>query len=346
MNRTMKRGRFFCRFLLPALLVFSGASCSSDGNLQQILGASVEAPVFLDCKPVSSTEVVFNFSKPVRVTSINFDSGLEVQSINEGREVKISFAQPLDEGRRITADILVEDSGRNSLNVIVPFRTKNDRMPALVFNELRTDYSPSGSRVRAEFVEFLALESGNVGAMKLFIAGHSLSMPIYEFPPAEVKAGEYIVLHLRSIGEGLVDETGADIALSRGNDAQDTARDFWLTGSSKRLHRTSALWLMDQDDRIIDAVLLCENPAEWGKNNSAAAAELLARNGAWLPAAGEGTNWTPGPADAVASRGTTATRTICRDQSIPPAPRAGNWYVTAGSNDTPGRVNSTRRHTP
>ena len=306
----------------------------------------MEAPVFLDCRPVSPTEIVFSFSKPVRVASLNFDPGLEVHSIEEGQQIRINFAQPLDAGRRITADILVEDSGRNSLNVIVPFRARNDRMPRLVFNELRTDYSTGSSRVRAEFVEFLALEPGNLGAMRLFIAGHSLSMPIYEFPPAEVKAGDYIVLHLRSIGEGLVDETGVDITLSGGNDAQNTARDFWLPGSSKRLHRTSALWIMDQDDQIIDAVLLCENPADWGRNNSAAAAELLARNGAWLPAAGESDNWVPGPADAVASRGTTATRTICRDQSISPAPRANNWYVTAGSNDTPGRENSARRHTP
>ena len=345
MNRIVKKGRFFCRFLVPALLAFSAFSCSSDGGIQQILVASVEAPVFLDCQPVSSTEIVFSFSKPVRVASLHFDDALEIQSIEEGREVRVSFARPLDAGRRITADILVEDSGRNSLNVIVPFRARNDRMPTLVFNELRTDYSGS-PRVRAEFVEFFVLEPGNLGAMRLFIAGHSLTMPIYEFPPAEVKAGEYIVLHLRSIGEGLVDETGADITISGGSDARDTGRDFWLSGSSKRLHKTSALWLMDQDDRILDAVLLCENPADWGRNNSAAAAEFLARNGAWLPAAGESDDWVPGPADAVASRGATPTRTVCRDQSIPPAPRASNWYVTAGSNDTPGRENSIRRHTP
>ena len=346
MNRITERKGFFRRFFPAALLVFAACSCSSDANIQQILGASVEAPVFLDCKPVSPTEIVFNFSKPVRVASLNFDSGLEVQSIEEGREVTVRFAQALDGGTKITADILVEDAGRNTLNVIVPFRARNERIPTLVFNELRTDYSTSTSRVRSEFVELLALEPGNLGALRLFIAGHSLTKPIYEFPPAEVKAGEYIVLHLRTIGEGSVDETGTDITLSGGSDAQDNARDFWLPGSSKRLHRTSALWLMDQDDQILDAVLLCENPADWGRNNSAAAAEFLARSGAWLPAAGVSGDWIPGPADAVSSRGATATRTVCRDQGIPPAPRASSWYVTANSSDTPGRENSTRRYTP
>jgi len=339
MNRVMKRGRFFCRFLIPAFLAFSAASCSSDGDIQQILGASVQAPVFLDSKPVSPTEIVFRFSKPVRVASLSFDSGLEAQSIHEGQEVRVSFAQPLEAGKKITADILVEDSGRNTLNVVVPFRARNDRMPGLVFNELRTEFS----RPRVEFVEFFAPEAGNLGAMRLFIAGHSLSKPAYEFPPVEVKAGEYIVLHLRTIGEGSVDETGANLALSGGTDAQATARDFWIPGSSKLLHRTSALWLMDQDDRVIDAVILCENPADWGRNNSAAAAEFLARNGTWLPAAA---GWVPGPADAVATAGTTATRTISRDEGIPPASRPGSWYVVATGNATPGRENSTRRHAP
>ena len=344
MNRLIKRGRF-SRFLIAALVVFFAFSCSSDGNIQQILSASVEAPVFLDCKPVSSTEIVFSFSKPVRVASITFDPDLEVGSIEEGEEVRISFPRPLEPGRRITADILVEDSDRNTLNVIVPFRARNDRMPALVFNELRTEFS----RPRAEFVEFLALTAGNLGAMRLFIAGHSLTTPVYEFPPIEVKAGEYIVLHLRTLDESSVDETGDDLTLSGGNGSSDTARDLWIPGSSKLLHRTTALWLMDQDDRIIDAALLCENPADWGRNNSAAAAEFLARNGAWLPVASDNgvtEEWVPGPADAIVTRGTTATRTICRDETIPPAPHANNWYITATGNDTPGRENSIRRHTP
>ena len=345
MNNTIKRGRF-CRVFLLALLAFYAGSCSTEGNIQQLLGTSVEAPVFLGCRPVSATELVFQFSKPVRVASINFDSGPEIKSIEEGEggsEVRVIFAHPLDAGKRITADILVEDSGRNTLNVIVPFRARNDRMPVLVINELRTEFS----RPRVEFVEFLVLEAGNLGAIRLFIAGHSLSRPVYEFPPVEVKAGEYIVLHLRKLDDASVDETGPDLGLSGGNEALGTARDFWIPGSSRLLHKTSALWLMDQDDRILDAVLLSDIPADWGKNNSAAAAEFLARNGAWLPPEGEADDgWVPGPTDAVRSTGTTATRTINRDQGLPPARRAGNWYITANSNATPGRENSTRRYTP
>jgi len=319
------------------------AACSTDANLQQILGTGAEAPVFRDCHPVSATEMVFNFSTDVSVVSLNFEPTLEVDSIEGGSEVRVHFTQPLAEGVRVTADILVEDAKRNTLNVIVPFRTRNDRIPRLVINELRTEFS----RPRVEFVEMIALEAGNLGALRLFIAGHSLTKPVYEFPPAEVSAGEYIVLHLRTLNEESVDETGTNLALSPGHEALDTARDFWLSGNKKMLRRTDALWLMDQDGRIIDAVLLSERAdVMWSSENIAQAAAFLARNNAWNAADGRKTDegWVPSPIDAVRTAGTTATRTICRDESIPPEQRAGNWYITATSGASAGKANNPRRH--
>jgi len=181
-------------FFMPVL---AALSCSTEAALQQILGTKAEAPVFLDYRSVSSTEMAFGFSQPVRVVSLHFNPTLTVSSVGEGSEVTVTFNGTLAEGMKVTADLLVEDSVGNTLNVIVPFRARNDRMPPLVFNELRTEYS----KPKVEFVEFLAKGAGNLGALRLFIASHSLSIPAYEFPPAEVKAGEYIVLHLRTLEE-------------------------------------------------------------------------------------------------------------------------------------------------
>ena len=335
--------------LLASVLFLLVCACSTEAVIQEVLGKSLEAPVFIDCRPVSSTEIAFTFSRPVRVVSLNFDIDIETDSIEEGEEVIITLSRPLEAGRKITADILVEDSGRNSLNVIVPFRSRNDRMPAIIFNEIRTEYTKS----KPEYVEFFVLGSGNLGAMKFFIAGYSQN-PVYEFPPAEVSAGEYIVLHLRTMDEECKDETGQDLALSGGNDAQSNARDLWVPGAVKLIHKTDALWLADQDGKIIDAVLLCEKPdAGWGKSTAIpAAAEMLGRENAWLPPAGavsgeDGNlpaSWIPGPDDAVFSGTTTNTRTICRDETIPPGPRAKNWYVTVTSGATPGKANNVKRY--
>ncbi|MCL2601178.1 MAG: hypothetical protein FWD91_00025 [Treponema sp.] len=333
-----------CRFIIPALIVVSALSCSSEGDIRQIFTNRSEPPVFLDSRAVSPTEVVFNFSKPVQVTSVTFNPELEVNEIHNGAEVRIVLAQPLEPGKKFTADILVEDANKNTLTAVETFRGRNDRMPKLVFNELRTELS----KQKVEFVEFFSLNAGNIGAMKLFVSTNSLTEPLYEFPPAEIQTGEYIVLHMRTLSDESVDETGNDLDLSGGVEALSTARDFWIAGNTKRLHKTCAIWITDQDDKIIDAVVLVEKAADWGKNNTAAAAEFLALSGAWLSPDGddaEGT-WIPGYADAVSTSGTTNTRTINRDESISPQACAGNWYISATSSDTPGRENSTKRYTP
>jgi len=338
----MKKYRFFTR-LLVLMLNLTALSCSTEGALQQVLGKSAEPPVFLDCRPVSSTEMVFTFSQAVKVKSLYFDPPLEVKSIDGGEEVTVIFARQLEEGKKVTADIIVEDSGMNTLNVVVPFRARNDRMPTLVFNEIRTEYS----KPKVEFVEFISRGAGNLGAMRLFVAGQSLTTPVYEFPPVEVATGEYIVLHLRTVEEDCLDETGTNLALSGGTDAHSEARDFWLPGAKKLLHKTDALWLMDQDGKIIDAVLLSEkNDTKWSSDKVAEAANLFGKEKAWLPLNGEKAEWSPGPSDAVIAAWTSNTRTICRDDTLPIKPCAGNWYITANSSATPGKPNNTKRYEP
>ena len=339
----MKRKLY--KLALAGFLLGSVCSCSTEGVIQQILGASAESPVFLDCRPVSDREIVFRFSMPVKLLSLNFDPPIETGSVEEGREIKVTFARPLDGGVKMTADILVEDSARNSLNVIVPFRTRNERMPAIVFNEFRFDYS--GNSV--EFIELKTLGPGNLGALKLFIAHQSILEPFYEFPPVEVEANKYIVLHTRTKEEGCLDETSGDSGLSKGIDAKNGAWDFWIPGNKKYLHNTNGFWLMDQDGGIMDALLVCETADLSGVTASLAktfnaAAGFLGGEKAWLPNSGNaGEGWIPSPADAVITKGTSATKTLCRDESIAPAPRAANWYITATSNATPGVQNSTKR---
>lgn len=332
--------------LLPAVLILS--CCSSEAAIQSIMSGSATAPVFLECKAISATEIVFRFSEPVRMKSLYLDPSVEILSYIEGEEILITLSEALMEGARIIADILVEDGNRNTLNVLTPFRARNDRVPKLIINELRTENSSTTRNI--EFIEFVAKSAGNLGALRLFLAGHSITQPVYEFPPVEVQSGEYIVLHLRSV-EGCVDETGNDLTLSGGTESCPEARDLWVPGNAKLIHKTDVVYLVDQDDKIIDAVLMSESagPA-WGKADLANAAGFLASQGAWFP---RGTVSPPDagsyaltPADALISTGTTATRTINRDETLVADGRPENWYITATSNATPGKPNSLRRYVP
>jgi hypothetical protein len=320
--------------LLSGLL----SACSTREMVDQILGFSSEAPVFLACRPLSAREISFQFSLPVKVKSVNLEPPLPVESLSEGADVTLVLGENPTGGERFIADLLVEDHAGNTLNVLIPFRTRNDRLPGLLINELRTEYS----RPRTEFVELKTLEAGNLGALRLYIAGNAAPL-VFEFPPAEAAAGEYIVLHLRTLDSdmGTANETGQDLALSKGNEAGSKARDFWIPDSAKLLHKTDAVYLVDQDDRIIDAVMLSETPDSWwSKEEFVQAADMLYRQDAWLSADGN----IAGPPDAVISGKSTPTRSICRTENASDGNNAGDWYITVNSGATPGGPNNPKHY--
>jgi hypothetical protein len=331
--------------ILP-ILGFSACTCSTEQALQKVLGSSAETPVFLGVTALSSREIRFEFSKPVTVSSINFDPPLEIQSLSDGTSgdgalVLVSLAEALRGGERIVADLLVEDELGNTLGVLIPFRSRNERIPDLIITELRTEYA----NPKAEFLEIKTLSPGNLGAIRLFTAGTGMAEPVFEFPPAEVAAGEYLVLHLRTLDSASVNETGNDLGLSAGAETLPDVRDFWVPETLKRLRKTDVILLLDQDDKVLDGVLLSENPdTAWAKGDLNRGADILTAQKAWLSAGGESRSLSP--RDAVLTKGTTTTRTICRDETVPDTNTAADWYITATSQASPGKPNSEKRYEP
>lgn len=329
-------------FVLAGLCTLLGTvcSCSTEEAATQILGSGSETPVFIAYKVVSEGEIDFEFSQPVRVLSINFDPPLENVETEDGKTIRVSFSGGPNPGEQITADLLVEDEQKNTFSVLVPLRIKNSRIPKLQINELRTEYS----NPKAEFIEFKTVTAGNLGALRVFITGNTKSPLVYEFPPVETSAGEYIVLHLRKIEteEDARDELGGSLNESGGTDSSPDARDIWIAGTDKLLHKTDAVYVLDQDDTVIDAVMLAETSGpSWSKDYFAEAAEMLfGNNKAWKSADGGICS----PAQAVPSGSTTNTRTICRDETVPDTNTAADWYITKNSGATPGKPNNTARY--
>ena len=320
------------------LLVCTACSCSTGEAAAQITGTSSQAPVFLACKAVSGTEIDFEFSRPVRIVSLHFSPSLEVETIDEGDVVRVNFTEELSPGEKLTADLLAIDENGNTINVLVPLRTRNDRIPALLINELRTEYS----KPKAEFIEFKILEAGNLAAVQVYIAGNNKTPLVYEFSPVEVSAGEYILLHLRTTEDANCDEYGNDKSLSGGADAVAGVRDFWVPGTSKLLRKTDIVYVLDQDDNVIDAVMLAESMDPWwNKDYLAAAANFVYEKGAWKSADGK----VPGPKDAVDSFNikTAMTRSLSRDETAADTNTAADWYITATSGITLGKPNNPAR---
>ena len=320
--------------------VCSCATGTGEDIAGKIIGSRSEAPVFLACQAVSETEINFRFSQPVTVVSLHFSPELTLDEVENGSTVRVIFSGGPGSGVRITADLLAEDNNGNTINVLVPFLTRNSRIPPMLINEIRTEYS----KPKCEFIEFKTLQAGNLGALRLFIAGNHKAPMVYEFPPVEAAAGEYITLHLRTTEESNRDELGSNLDESGGADSSPTARDLWIPGSSKLLHKTDIIYLMDQDDVVMSSVPFSESADPWwGKDYLAEAAELLFKADAWKSSGG--TICTP--ADAVVSGGTTVTRTICRDEAIANySGAAADWYITANSSATPGKPNNPKRYVP
>jgi len=306
------------------------------------------AAVFLGWKLVSGDTVVFEFSQPVAVAELDFGPDLEIlEVLEEDCTVTVVFAEEPAPGLRVEASLSVEDEHGNRIDVQGSFRSKNNRVPQMLINELRTEYN--GKTFKAEFIEFKMLSGGNLGALRVFVVrnegntGAASKDPlIFEFEPVEVQSGEYVVLHLRTLEEACSDEYGEDLAESGGVDSSDTARDFWIPGNTKRLRKTDAVYVLDQDGKVLDAVMLSEKPdPQWGKAYFVSAAEFLFNQDAWTSP--EGTVCTP--LDAVDSSGikTSYTRSISRDEESENTHTKADWYMTVNGGATPGLPNNPNR---
>ena len=297
-----------------------------------------EPAVFLTYTVISETEIDFEFSSPVTLKSLSFDPGLEIASVEEGNTVKVYMTEALKPGQRLAADILAEDELGNTINVLVPLLFKNNRVPGLLINELRTEFS----KLNAEYIEFKMINAGNLGGLRVFAAWLNKNPMIYEFPPVEVEAGEYVILHLRTLEESCMDELGDNLDASGGTYSCPTARDLWIPGSSKLLHKTDAVYVIDQDDRVLDAIMLSETPDPfWNKSYFEEAAGFLFTKGAWKSPTGGICS----PENAVSSTNvkTAITRSISRDETMDDTNTAAEWYVTANSGLTPGLPNNPKR---
>jgi hypothetical protein len=333
-----------CFLLFGVCALLGSCSTPETPTAAQMLGGSSSALVYLNCRAVSQEEVEFTFSRPVTIKYINFDPKLEVDSVENGSTVKVKLKGQSEAGKLITTDILAEDEKKNTVNVLASFRTRNDRMPNLVINEICTESASAAAGKKEEFIEFKTKTAGNLGAMRIVINGNSTAakQTIYEFSPVEVKKDEYIVLHLRTYNPASKDEYTNALDESVGINASPTARDFWMPGETKLIHKTAMIYVLDQDNKVIDAVVLSENQDSWWiKDYFAKTSEFLFGAGAWKSPDGNAC----GPKDAVASGKTTNTRTICRDESIVnKTGTAKDFYITNTSCATPGKPNNTARY--
>lgn len=211
--------------------VFAG--CSAPGNDQVFLPiGDARPPVLVDVNQVDSGLLELDFSEDVTMVTDSFvfqPKEIQMNPAVEGTRIQVAFSPRLDPGTDCTLSGEAEDRAGNRLKFLISFSGYNEHPARLRLNEVQPGKNSSASNPHRDYMEFLVLENGNLGGVTVEWAS-SVKSYRYQFPAAEVQAGECVVLHCAP--EGIPterDETGPGCGFSGGIDASVSGRDFWTS---------------------------------------------------------------------------------------------------------------------
>jgi hypothetical protein len=334
---------------------------TGDFSVPHIESTSIaDDQTFLLCfnKPVSSIEATVTYQDENEET-VSFATQGTLS--NENKTACLTFPEKTIIGQSYTICGTVTDCNGNTLSFKLPFTGYNADVPILALSEIRSEHYTSSkteiAKHKFEFIEIYVIKSGNLAGLEL-VSAYDGESKKYCFPTINVKAGEYIVVHLRSPGENALDELEDDLTLSTALDSCPTARDLWASNTSTCLGKTDVILLRDcNNNSIIDAVLFAENTGgSWKTSYSTYLADVQ-KSGVWTDSTGLATN---AISSAVVSNGVTSTRTLSRQniQSLATAytqtnqmskDDASQWIIAIATSDknknssggTPGYTNST-----
>lgn len=190
---------------------------------------------------------------------------------------------------------VVSDVQGNTLTLSIPFSGYNARPARLVLAEVRNAYS--SRKQQYEFVKLCCLSAGNTAGFELVAAGDG-EQCAYRLPPLEVRAGEFVTVHLRKMKgkdggyaqQGMLDEVNGRIDESFAADSSATAWDLWVENEKSRLAPSDILVLRNRNDgSVADALLYTmpdKAPEAW-ESSYAALEQEVARSGVWTDADGQ-----------------------------------------------------------
>lgn len=377
-----------CFFVALFLMCFSLCSVSCKMTAEGIVAASddVESPILLEFSQDSAESVSLYFTEEVQLSNLEVRSGnsstmgalvfsqeqmtVSTQSLvapvnslglQEGSasETQLSFAQVvfpesqlLEMGATYILSGIAHDQEGNSLLFQVPFYGFNQNVAGMVLSEVRTEYE----KPKVEFVELYVYRSGNLAGIELHSAYKDFD---YVFPAVEVVAGEYVVLHMRTLAEesGHVDELDENLSASTAADSCDGVRDLWVNSVDEIVSANDVLVLRERaKGKMMDALLFMNlKVSETAKKKILSVEEAILAEGGWT-AGQDGEVW-------LSSDGmTTVNRSLSR-QNIPEIQQAATatqeipvaskdvWIVTMNDKQTkapgvtPGLPNSTTQYT-
>ncbi len=167
-------------------------------------------------------------------------------------------------------------------------------------------------------MEFLVLKAGNLGGLEL-ASGMDGEAKKYCFPPVDVEAGEVFLVHLRTAGEGCVDER-ENLNEATAAHSADGVLDLWAENTEARFNDSAdVILLRNSAGDILDAFMYAdEKTLEWKKGAVTFAGQAVAA-GIY-----EGEE----VSEAVVNKSTTSLKSFTRldAQAMQDAVKAGEKY--------------------
>lgn len=369
-----------CFFVALFLMSFSIFSVSCKMTAEGIISASddVESPILLDFSQDSAERLSLSFTEEVQLSNLEVRSGnlstlgelvfsqesmvveretsqipRDAQDVEatdaeaESSLVHVVFteSQQLEVGATYIFSGIAHDQQGNSLLFQVPFYGFNRNVAGVVLSEVSSEYD----KPKVEFIELYVHRSGNLAGIELCSVNKNFE---YVFPAVEVAAGEYIVLHMRTLEEesGHVDELDNNLSASTASDSCAEVRDLWISSTSEIIGTSDVLVLRERaKGKLMDALLyISPKVSDTSKKKILPAGEDVIAEGGWI-AGEDGDSW-------LSSDGITLTRTLSRQNIAEiqrmaeegltiPVPSKEDWFVVATSCATPGLPNSTTKYT-
>lgn len=317
-------------------------SCKVTMEGIEIIGGDYTAPYLNEIKIVDEETLEISFSECIHITNlvvsprINGISDSDVCSvnemlspslgaavgqygkietsieyINEETAVIIHLSTPTEIGKDYEVFGVVEDRIGNSLTFTSSFAGFNSSIPKMIMTEVQIKYgkgSSGGNAIyRGEYVELMALEAGNLIGLEIISASDGDSKK-YQFPNVEVEKGEIILVHLRTAGEGCVNETD-DLDAATAPHSKSQVRDLWDENTTAHFNDSSDVIILRNrvDGSIMDGVMYASiDSTEWKKGVADYALEMQS-NGIYP-------SWDI--ANASSSKGCTTLRSLTRQNSL------------------------------
>ena len=345
---------FGLSLMISAVVIFTSAvpvSCKMTEEGIEIYEGDTSGPKILAFSVQDNKSLSLVCTEKVVLSDLLVQDGAESQIevgqcdyIDEENTVKINLLQPMLIGRNYVLEGIAKDLAGNSLSFSLPFLGFNENPAVLALNEIRTKHTTTGGVLKkAEYVELVAVKSGNLCGIELFSAGDGEEKK-YSFPVMEVQEGDYITVHLRKTDEGvIVDEDSENTELSSGEAACGLAIDLWAENETPVLGETDVIILNQaMSGKIMDAVLFMESAkTDWKNAGQKKWAERAVEEGVWLSGSSK--------EGSAVSDYLTPIRTLCR-KAVPQIDEEGiikggkdDWaVVTTG---TPGAENKIQIYT-